>query len=37
MTHSSPGAVAPVQVPVDLVGQRSLMDMMVQLLTRIRP
>jgi len=31
--HSSPSAVAPVQVPVDHVGQRDVREMMAQLLT----
>ena len=35
MSHSTPGAVAPVQVPVDCAGQKSLMDMMSQLMTRM--
>jgi len=33
ITHSSPSAVAPVQVPVDHGGQRGVMDMMAQLMT----
>ena len=35
MTHSSPSAVAPAQVPVDHVGQRDVREMMAQLLTRV--
>ena len=33
VSHSTPGTVAPVQVPVDHAGQKSLMDMMSQLVT----
>ena len=35
VSHSTPGSVAPVQVPVDRAGQKSLMDMMSQLMTRM--
>ena len=35
MSHSTPGTVAPVQVPADCAGQKSLMDMMSQLMTRM--
>ena len=35
VSHSTPGAVAPVQVPVDCAGQKSLMDMMSQLMARM--
>ena len=35
VSHSTPGTVAPVQVPVDRAGQKSLMDMMSQLMTRM--
>ena len=33
MSHSTPGTVAPVQVPADRAGQKSLMDNMSQLMT----
>ena len=35
VSHSTPGTVAPVQVPVDHAGQKNLMDMMSQLVTRM--
>ena len=35
VSHSTPGTVAPVQVPVDRAGQKSLMDMMSQIMTRM--
>ena len=35
MTHSSLSAVAPVEVPVDHVDQRGVMDMMAQPLTQL--
>ena len=35
VSHSTPGIVAPVQVSVDRAGQKSLMDMMSQLMTQM--
>ena len=35
VSHSTSGTVAPVQVPADRAGQKSLMDMMSQLMTRM--